>query len=205
MNLWNATVTSSLKPFPVKDTHQIIFTKKSGTWPLGISWLFRGLRNNYRMYITGCTRVMLRGVHLCCRRGQISLSTCRVKFHPNGDNCRQNNGQEINAVMFRPKSKLRATRWIIGTGRINSGGLSVKHATFEGFSRLSLSTCIFCFLNVSFLFQNYTTLCPQNRIIVDMSYFLKLLCFVANFVDIVLVDDRTSVHGNRPASTTQTP
>ena len=53
---------------------------------------------------------------------------CRVKFHPDGDNCRQNNGQEINAVMFWPKSKLRVTRWIIRTGRVNSGGLSVKHA-----------------------------------------------------------------------------
>ena len=27
-------------------------------------------------------------------------STYRVKLHPDGDNCRQNNGQEINAVMF---------------------------------------------------------------------------------------------------------
>ena len=41
---------------------------------------------------------------------------------------RQNNGQEINAVMFQPKSKLRFTRWIIGTGRVNSGWLSIKHA-----------------------------------------------------------------------------
>ena len=46
------------------------------------------------------------------------------KFHPDGDDCQQN-----NAVMFRPKSKLRVTRWIIGTGRVlNSGGLSIKHA-----------------------------------------------------------------------------
>ena len=32
------------------------------------------------------------------------------------------------AVMFRPTSKLRVTRWIIRTGWVNSGGLSVKHA-----------------------------------------------------------------------------
>ena len=29
-----------------------------------------------------------------------------VKFHPDSDNCRQNNGQNINAVMLWPKSKL---------------------------------------------------------------------------------------------------
>ena len=34
-----------------------------------------------------------------------------------------------NAVMFRPKSKLPVTRWISGTGWVNSGRLSVKHAT----------------------------------------------------------------------------
>ena len=56
------------------------------------------------------------------------MSTCPVKFHPDGDNCQQNNGQEINAVMFRPNSNLRVTLWIIKTGRVNSGGLSIKHA-----------------------------------------------------------------------------
>ena len=30
--------------------------------------------------------------------------------------------------MFQPNSKLRFTRWIIGTGRVNSGWLSIKHA-----------------------------------------------------------------------------
>ena len=39
------------------------------------------------------------------------------------------------------------------------------------FWRLILS--IFCLLNVSFLFQN-STLCRQNRIFVDMLYFLKI-------------------------------
>ena len=33
---------------------------------------------------------------------------------------------------------------------------------------------IFCVLNVSFLFQNSTSWCRQNRIFVDMSYFLKI-------------------------------
>ena len=41
---------------------------------------------------------------------------------------KENNGQKINAVMFQPKSKLQVTRWIIGAGQVNSGGLSVKHA-----------------------------------------------------------------------------
>ena len=30
------------------------------------------------------------------RRGQISMSTQRVKVHPDDDKCRQNNGQETN-------------------------------------------------------------------------------------------------------------
>ena len=33
---------------------------------------------------------------------------------------------------------------------------------------------IFSFLNESFLFQNSTLLCRQNRIFIDMSYFLKI-------------------------------
>ena len=44
--------------------------------------------------------------------------------------------------------------------------------TIKPFWRLILS--IFCFLNVSFLFQNSTLLCRQNIIFVDMSYFLKI-------------------------------
>ena len=44
--------------------------------------------------------------------------------------------------------------------------------TVKPFWRLILS--IFCFLNESFLFQNSTLLCQQNRIFVDMSYFLKI-------------------------------
>ena len=45
--------------------------------------------------------------------------------------------------------------------------------TVKPFWRLIFS--IFCFLTVSFLFQNSTLLCRQNRIFVEMSYFLKLL------------------------------
>ena len=44
--------------------------------------------------------------------------------------------------------------------------------TVKPFWRLILS--IFCFLNVSFPFKNSTLLCWQNRIFVDMSYFLKI-------------------------------
>ena len=44
--------------------------------------------------------------------------------------------------------------------------------TVKPFWRLISS--IFCFLNESLLFQNSTLLCRQNRIFVDMSYFLKI-------------------------------
>ena len=49
--------------------------------------------------------------------------------------CRQNNGQKINAVMFWPKSKLQIMWWIIRTGRVNSHGLSVKHAAALAWQR----------------------------------------------------------------------
>ena len=45
--------------------------------------------------------------------------------------------------------------------------------TVKPFERLILSTCCFWNVHVSFLFQNSTLLCRQNRILVDMSYFLK--------------------------------
>ena len=72
-------------------------------------------------------------------------------------------------------------RWIIGTGQENSGGCSCTRLTarfsqtVKPFWRLISSHSIFTcsFLNVSFLFQNSTLLCRQNRIFVDMSYFLK--------------------------------
>ena len=98
--------------------------------------------------------------------------------------CRQNNGQEINAVMFRPKSKLWVPRWIIGTSCPGKQWRAERQAcwcsrltacfsqTVKHFWGFILS--IFCFLNVSFLFQNSTLLCRQNRIFVDMSYFLKI-------------------------------
>ena len=70
------------------------------------------------------------------------------------------------------KIQLRITQWIIATGRVNSGGLSIKHATVWAWQRAfrkhsSLFEGSFylynLFLNVSFLFQN-STLCWQNRI-----------------------------------------
>ena len=48
------------------------------------------------------------------------------------------------------------------------------------------------FLNVSFHFQNSTLLCWQNRIFVWHVVFSQNCCFVANFVDKVIVDDSTS-------------
>ena len=80
-------------------------------------------------------------------------------------------------------TKIRITRWIIWTGWVNIGGLSVKYAAalawqhafrkqsslFEGLFYLYIF-----FSKVFFLFQNSTLLCWQNRIFVDMSYFLKI-------------------------------
>ena len=97
----------------------MIYMELNSNMPSKISW------GNFSPFWKYVCAVIL------CRRGQISLSTCQVKFLPDGDNCRQNNGQEMNAVIFRPKSKLWFTRWIIGTGRVNSDGLSVKHATLH--------------------------------------------------------------------------
>ena len=70
-------------------------------------------------------------------RTDISLSTCRVKFHPDGDNCRQNNGRgnECSDVPTKiPNFDLM--RWIIGTnGLVNSGGCRCTRLTAR-FSQL---------------------------------------------------------------------
>ena len=75
-------------------------------------------------------------------------------------------------------------QWIIGTGRVNSGWLSIKHAaaltcsTFtnsQAFLKAYLS--IFCFFNESFLFKivhYYVDKTLLTKIFVDMSYFLKI-------------------------------
>ena len=91
---------------------------------------------------------------------------------------RQYNGQEINAVMFWPKPK----RWIIGTGRVNSGWASsmplhsLNCSTFRKHSSLLKAYFIYIlFLNESFLFQSSTLLCWQNRIFVGCRIFSKLL------------------------------
>ena len=105
------------------------------------------------------------------------------QFHPDGDICRQNNGQEINAVMFRPKSKLRELYAMDHRDWPDKQRLAEHQAcrctnlqcfsqTVKPFWRLILSIC--CVLNESFLYQNSTLLCRQNRIFVDMSYFLKI-------------------------------
>ena len=51
---------------------------------------------------------------------------------------------------------------------LDSALFANKSSLFKG-----LFSTIFCFLNVSFLFQK-STLCRQNRIFVNMSYFLKV-------------------------------
>ena len=127
------------------------------------------------------------------------LSTCRVKFHPDGDNCRQNNGQEINAVMFRPKSKLQITRWIIGTGRVNSGWLSIKHAAALTCSAFRKQSSVFEGLfDLYFVFQMNPFFFKIVHYYVDKTEYLltchisQTCCFVANFVDKALVNDSTS-------------
>ena len=87
-----------------------------------------------------------------------------------------------NCSDISTKIQIRVTWWIIGTGQVNSGGLSVKHAAALAWQRAfrkqsSLFEGLFYLyfvLNVSFHFQNSTLLCRQNRIFVDMSYFLKI-------------------------------
>ena len=49
---------------------------------------------------TTSSSAIVEGRFLCRHVGSI-------KFHPDSNNCQQSNGQEINAVMVRPKSKLR--------------------------------------------------------------------------------------------------
>ena len=96
-------------------------------------------------------------------------------------------------MMFRPKSQLRVMRWITGTGKVNSGGLRVKHAA-AAHSLDSALLSIFCFLNVLFLIKNSTLLRRQNRIPCWHVIFSQNCCFVANFVDKALVDDSISDH-----------
>ena len=70
----------------------------------------------------------------------------------------------------------------MGDGWVNSGGLSVKHAaalawqcTFRKQSRFFDGLCLlyYVFFYVSFLIQ-ISTLCQQNRMFVNMLYFLKI-------------------------------
>ena len=125
----------------------------------------------------------------CCAvvEDSFSLSTCSGKISfPTATIVDKNNGQEINAVMFRPKAKLRVTQWIIGTGRVDSDGLSVKHdaacthltarffANSQAFLKAYFIYILVLNVHVSFLFQNSTLLSRQNRIFVDMPYFLKI-------------------------------
>ena len=121
-------------------------------------------------------------------------------FIPTGDNCRQNNGQEINAVMFRPKSKLRVTRWIIGTGRVNSGKLSIVHATalaWQGTFRKQSSLFEGLFYLYIYFFFMYPFFFKIVHFDVDKTeslrhVFSKNCCFVANLVDEALVNDSTN-------------
>ena len=90
------------------------------------------------------------------------------------------------------KIQLRVTWWIIGTSQVNSGGLSVKHAAALAWQRAfrkqssifeGLFLSLFCF-NVSFHFQ--IVHCYVGHVI-----FSQNCCFVANFVNKVLVDNST--------------
>ena len=87
-------------------------------------------------------------------------------------------------------------QWIIGTGQGKQWRAERQacHCTcltarfsqiVKPFWRLIFATCIFCYFNVSFLFQNRKlNLCWHV-------VFSQNCCFVANFVDKTLVDDST--------------
>ena len=98
------------------------------------------------------------------------------------------------------KIQLRVTQCIIRFGRVNGGGLSIKHATALAWQRAfrkqsSLFEGLFylynLFVNASFLFKN-STLCRQNRIFCRYVVFSQNCCFVANFVNKALVNDSTT-------------
>ena len=107
--------------------------------------------------------------------------------------------------MFRPKSILRVTHWIIGTGRVNSGGLSVKHAaalawqcTFrnsQAFMKAYFIYILFFKCILSFSKEYIIMLTKQN--LCWYVIFSHNSCFVANFVDKRLVNDRTSPEHGR--------
>ena len=83
------------------------------------SYIFYVGSLNLRNITVPCSAVV-EDIFLCWHVGS--------NFIPTATTGQQNNGQEINTVMFRPKFQLRVTRWISGTGWVNSGLLSVKHA-----------------------------------------------------------------------------
>ena len=130
--------------------------------------------------------------------GQISLSTCWVKFHPKGDNCWQNNGQEINgwwstkiqtlsyAVDYRDWP---GKQWLAEHQPCRCTHLQCFLLTVKPFWRVISSTFYFWMNPFFFQIVHYyvnktesllTCHTPQN------------CCFVANFVDKALVDDSTS-------------
>ena len=105
--------------------------------------------------------------------------------------------------MFQPKSKLRFTQWIIETGRVNSGWLSIKLAAaltcsafckqsslFEGLFYLH---CIFVFKwIISFSKWYMYIIMSTKQNLCRYVTFSQNCCFVANFVDKGLVDDSTT-------------
>ena len=112
-----------------------------------------------------------------------SLSTCRVKFYPKDDNCWQNNGREAMDHQDWQGKQWWAEHQACRYNRLQRA-FCKQSSPFEG-----LFFTIYCLLNLSFLFQNSTLLCQQNRIFVDV-YFLKI---AVSFVDNTLVLKRTVV------------
>ena len=98
-------------------------------------------------------------------------------------------------------------RWIVGTGRVNSGGLrdqaccctclTARFAqTVKPFLMLILSTCTILFKCI-LLFQNSTLLCRQKQNLCRHVIFSQNCCCVANFVDKMLVDDSTNTQTHK--------
>ena len=100
--------------------------------------------------------------------------------------------------MFQPKSKLRFTRWIIGTGRVNSGWLGIKHAAALTCSAFRKQSSLFEGLFYLYFvfkwiisFSKWYIIMSTKQNLCRYVIFSQNCCFVANFVDKGLVGDNT--------------
>ena len=114
---------------------------------------------------------------------QISLSTCLVKFHPDGDICWQNNDSlKSNVVMFQPHSPNCRFKRLLSSGLVGyiqrlAALLRKQSSLFEGLFYLyffflwiiSFSKCVHYYVDRI-----------QNLLSIYMSYFLKIAVLSIN-------------------------